>query len=380
MTESDTTNQLPVPTAGEDTPSRKRLWPLWALSLLALLAVLALGAWNWVQWQDRQQLQQRLGHLSDTTDRLDRQSSRAGDRLSDEVQALREQVSQQQQTLSKQARQIDHNAQTLLDAGNRTRTDWLLAEAEYLLRVASQRLQIENDYQGAMAALQSADKVLASTDDPGVFPVRKAVAQEIMALKSIEAVDRTGLYLTLEAAIDTVSGLTEQALTQDIDVDGETLTLSRSADTTGESSRSALSEGWQQLLTSFDEAITIRRMDETVKPLLSPQQSAYARLNLRLMLEEAELAVLRGNQTLYERALGKADTWLNNWYDDTHAPVRALRKTLDELQSRDINPELPDISQSLTLLKARLEGRLSTNRGDESDDSEPDSDTAGESS
>ncbi|PVY76922.1 uroporphyrin-3 C-methyltransferase [Tamilnaduibacter salinus] len=380
MTESDTTYQLPATTDSASTPRGKRLWPLWALTLLTLMAVLALSAWNWVQWQDRQQLQQRVGQLTDTTDRLDRQSSRAGDRLRGEVQSLREQLNQQQQTLSEQARQIDHNAQALLDAGNRTRTDWLLAEAEYLLRIGNQRLQIENDYEGAMAALQSADEVLASTDDPGVFPVRKAVAREIMALKSIETVDRTGLYLTLEAAIDTVSDLTEQALTRDIDVDGETLTLSQSGDDARDSSQSALSQGWRQLLASLDDAITIRRMDETVKPLLSPQQSAYARLNLRLMLEEAELAVLRGNQTLYERALGKADTWLNNWYDDTHAPVRALQKTLDELQSRDINPELPDISRSLSLLKARLEGRLSTNRDGEADSNGDSDNKTGESS
>jgi uroporphyrin-3 C-methyltransferase len=101
-------------------------------------------------------------------------------------------------------------------------------------------------------------------------------------------------------------------------------------------------------------------MDEPVKPLLSPDQSAYARLNLQLTLEEAALAVLRGQQELYDRALAKADNTLGQWYDNTHPRVNALKQSLDELAGLDIDPELPDISESLQLLKARLEGRLSS--------------------
>ena len=112
----------------------------------------------------------------------------------------------------------------------------------------------------------------------------------------------------------------------------------------------------------------VRRLDEPVKPLLSPDQSAWARLNLQLMLEEAEMAVLRGNQPLYERALNKAISTVNDWYDNTNPAIQGISGTLTELADRNVDPRLPDISKSLDLLKERLAGRTAagSNGGDES--------------
>ncbi|ENO14699.2 hypothetical protein J057_05091 [Marinobacter nanhaiticus D15-8W] len=320
-----------------------------------------MGLWSWHQWQQQQSLRQTISHLQSTTDSLDRNYSQTGSQLDSRLQSLQGELNEQQQLVADMRRQIDHNAQALLDAGNRDRTDWLLAEAEYLLRIANQRLQVEQDIDGALSALQAADEVLNETDDPGTYPVRKQVAKEIMALRSIEDVDQTGLYLELEAAIDAINNLTDEALAA-LDTSTEN-DESATRENPGEEGNT-LARGWSQIKSTLNEAIAIRRLDEPVKPLLSPQQSVYARLNMRLMLEEAQLALLRGNQTLYERALTKARDWLDTWYDGSHAPVRALRERLAELSQMDINPQLPDVSQSLNLLKARLEGRLNATSGE----------------
>lgn len=357
MTESK--NNLPA-TVPPSSPQSRRLWPLWLITVIVLIALVLLGLWSWHQWQQQQSLRQTISHLQSTTDSLDRNYSQTGSQLDSRLQSLQSKIDSQQQLVSNMRRQIDHNAQALLDAGNRSRTDWLLAEAEYLLRIANQRLQIEKDIDGALSALQAADEVLNQTDDPGTYPVRKQVAKEIMALKSIEDVDQTGLYLQLEAAIDAIGNLTDKALAQ------QARTEYNQTENQGDSKEQSgtLARGWEQIKSTLSEAITIRRLDEPVKPLMSPKQSVYARLNMRLMLEEAQLALLRGNQTLYERALAKARDWLDNWYDGSHAPVRALREKLKELSQKDINPELPDISKSLNLLKARLEGRLNATSGE----------------
>ena len=81
-----------------------------------------------------------------------------------------------------------------------------------------------------------------------------------------------------------------------------------------------LTKGWQKFKSTLMQVVVVRRLDESVKPLLSPDQSAYARLNLQLMLEEAEMAVLRGNQPVYERALAKAQTAVTDWYDGSNPP------------------------------------------------------------
>jgi uroporphyrin-3 C-methyltransferase len=91
------------------------------------------------------------------------------------------------------------------------------------------------------------------------------------------------------------------------------------------------------------------------------------------MLEETEMAVLRGNQPLYERALEKAITTVNDWYNSNNPEIRGLSSTLEELAGRDVDPELPDISQSLALLKERLAGRGVNNTGNQGESGGDDS-------
>lgn len=355
MTESNEQNQLPATVPHHQEPRRAATWPIWLVCLVLLAGLIALGLWSWQQWQTQQQLQQSLQHVTDMNNQLDQRLNQGRDSRSERLQSMENSLRDQQQRLNEQQRQIDHTASELLDAGNRTRTDWLLAEAEYLMRIANQRLQIEKDIRGALRALESADEVLRETDDVGVYPVREQLAREIMALRSVTDVDRTGLYLKLEAARDTVTQLTDRALIEQVP---ENSGADRQSDTvgTGEES-SALSRAWKRVKTSLSNVVSIRRLDEPVKPLLSPDQSAWARLNLQLMIEQAELAVLRGHDNLYQQALDKALTSLNTWFDGSNNRVTALKDTLTTLKDREINPELPDISRSLTLLKGRIAGR-----------------------
>nr|WP_297401593.1 uroporphyrinogen-III C-methyltransferase [uncultured Marinobacter sp.] len=350
---TETTHQLPAPIPQKSSP-RPRLWPVWLMALLALILAVALAFWSWQQWHTHQATLQTLKNLQQDTAQLEELYGDRGNQQSQRLQALEEKLAAQRELIATQRRQIDHNARELLEAGNRTRTDWLLAEAEYLLRIANQRLMIEKDIRGALSALQSADEVLAESDDIGVYPVRQQLAREILALKGLTGVDRTGLYLKLEAVIGSVHQLTDQALIHARAPDFATADSDNPVGT----EPNALVRAWRQFTDTLQQVIVVRRMDEPVKPLLSPDQSAYARLNLQLMLEEAELAVLRGNQLLYQRALTKARAAILDWYDASHPRVKAITATLTELAERNVDPELPDISQSLDLLKERLAGRL----------------------
>ncbi|MCL7945595.1 uroporphyrinogen-III C-methyltransferase [Marinobacter sp. ATCH36] len=358
--------QLPAPIPKQQQ-TRQRLWPLWIITLLALALAIALALWSWQQWNNYQSLQQSITSLESDTEQLDRMYGQTGNQQSQRLQALEEKLSEQRELISTQQRQIDHNARELLEAGNRTRTDWLLAEAEYLLRVANQRLMIEKDIRGALAALESGDEVLAESDDIGVYPVRQQLAKEILALKGIADVDRTGLYLKLEAAIDSIHQLTDDALASDR-APGFIADASDNAAGNTDSVPGLMAEGWNKVKDTLSQVVVVRRLDEPVKPLLSPEQSAYARLNLQLMLEEAELAVLRGHQELYSRSLTKASNAINNWYDSSNDRIIALSQSLDELSEKNVDPELPDISRSLELLKSRLAGRLDNGDGDEQGD------------
>ncbi|MAK49234.1 uroporphyrinogen-III C-methyltransferase [Marinobacter sp. UBA2498] len=365
---TETTNQLPA-TVSKEPPARQKLWPVWLVAILALIIAIALALWSWQQWNNHQAVMQTIESLKQDTAQLEDLYGDRGSQQSQRLQSLEEKLASQRELIATQQRQIDHNARELLEAGNRTRTDWLLAEAEYLLRIANQRLMIEKDIRGAMSALEAADEVLTESDDIGVYPVRQQLAREILALKGLTGVDRTGLYLTLEAAIDSIHQLTDQALISE-NAPGFVVNAAQGESAGTGEEPGAVVQAWNKVKATLMQVVVVRRMDEPVKPLLSPDQSAYARLNLQLMLEEAEMAVLRGNQPLYERALTKARTTIDDWYNASNPRVTALSETLAELAGKNVDPELPDISQSLDLLKERLAGRLNANNGNGEEDAD----------
>ena len=60
--------------------------------------------------------------------------------------------------------------------GNRAQ-EYLLAEVEYLLRIAIQRIQAGRDVATGLSLMLSADQTLAAADDAELFPIRRAWPQ-----------------------------------------------------------------------------------------------------------------------------------------------------------------------------------------------------------
>lgn len=361
-TQPEPTTPPPPPPSPQPRPKRAPEAPrqrlLWLVVLVLLLGLIGLAlATGWL-WQQRQSLEQQVSEMSQSVESIKTDRQNAGSQLSSRVEQLQAAQREQAQKQRDLTRQVDQAANSLLQMGNRTRNDWLLAEAEYLMRIANQRLRMERDIGGALALLQNADEVLKETEDMSTYPVRQELAREIQALRAVEDVDRIGLYLQLEAAIEQVEQLSNASLAN---TEAATPTANEGSDTTSTedpSSTSAyLARAWEATKQALAEVVTIRRMDEPVEAPLSPEQSAYANLNLRLMLEEAEMALLRANPVLYRSTLEKAQQWLTRWYDSANRDVAALSETLSALAQRDIKPDLPDISDSFNLLKARIAGR-----------------------
>ena len=91
--------------------------------------------------------------------------------------------------------------------------------------------------------------------------------------------------------------------------------------------------------------------DETALPLLTPDAEYFLRTNLTLQLQVARLALLRGEQAVFEESLADADDWLRDYFDTDSAQVRGARATIDEVRSSMIVVTPPDISRSLQLLR-----------------------------
>ncbi|MBW6393104.1 uroporphyrinogen-III C-methyltransferase [Billgrantia antri] len=333
-----------------------------AAGVLALILVLFLGigaglfAWN--TWGRLDTQQQRLAELEE----------RAGSAASaEEVAGLREQlesgerqrdaelteaIEAMQGEFASYRSEVDAALDQVLEELSREQEpdagEWLHAEAAYLLRLASQRLQLEGDVEGAAALLRTADERLAEADNPALLSVRRAIASELSILAGVPEVDRTGLYLALNSV--------QERLAQ--------LPLSRELEEIPARSgiEEAPSGGWQDQLSRFGQElkdlIVIRHHDEALEGLIAPEQESYLRQSARLVLEQAQLALLEEEQALYEASLDKALTLVENYYDTESSEVQAVVERLQELKGEAIQPELPDISGSHEALQEFIERRF----------------------
>ncbi len=253
--------------------------------------------------------------------------------LKSDVQAQRDAQLQSEQAL---ARSINEGMR-LSPPSSR---EWKLAEVEYLLRIANHRLLMERDAAAAAKLLAAADEVLAGLDDYSLYPVRAQLAEERLALGNIEEIDVQGAFLRLEAIKASLDRLPLQL---------PEYLAERRARPEPETQRSF----WQMLLDRLGSFVEIRRYDEGgLRPLLGPDEAGYLEMNLRLMLERAQLAVLRRDAVLYEHSVAAALAWLNDYLDSESPAVIEVRAELQSLLALQLNRELPDISGSLTNLRS----------------------------
>ncbi len=220
---------------------------------------------------------------------------------------------------------------------------WKLAEAEYLLRIANHRLLMERDVTGALQLLQGADQILLEIDDFGFYEVRARLADEMLALGAVRDTDLQGIYLRLEAVKGEIVKLPLQ-------VPEYLLTTGEDSQTTDEV---GLLEG---LRAQFASYMRFRRLEGGQKPLLAPEEAVYLELNLRLMLERAQLAALRRQQVVYEQSIATARDWIVEFLERDDEIAQRIAMELDALVEVELNLTLPDISASLAALVAARRG------------------------
>ena len=125
-----------------------------------------------------------------------------------------------------------------------------------------------------------------------------------------------------------------------------------------------LRQGYEQALQTLSRYVTVRRRDMPFEALVDPQWEALLRQNLVMLLQQAQVALLSGNQPLYQASLQRARRWLTEYYLADDAATAAAVRELDELAAQPIAVEFPDISRSLLQLDAVMEQRLQRGGGE----------------
>ncbi|MGB7801879.1 uroporphyrinogen-III C-methyltransferase [Buttiauxella sp.] len=292
------------------------------------------------------------------------------DALATQLTALQKQQEQQQSSLEttiKQqaaaldesnrqqanlARELDEVQQKVATISGSDAKTWLLAQSDFLVKLAGRKLWSDQDVTTAAALLKSADASLADMNDPSLLAARRALTDDIAALSSITQVDYDGIILKLNQLSNQVDNLRlADNNTDDTPMDSDGNELS----STVTEWRQNLTKSWHNFMDSF---ITIRRRDETAVPLLAPNQDVYLRENIRSRLLVAAQAVPRHQDETYKQSLENVSTWVRAYYDTNDSVTKAFLDELDSLSQQSINMDVPQTLESQPLLEKLMQTRV----------------------
>lgn len=322
------------------------------LIALALLVAAGYGLWRGWQWgagtleavSTQQELLARLGR---DVQGLHAQADELASRQTDLAQA----VQRNGQDLASLGGQLEDSTEAVARLnetveGGRTRVQ--LAAVEQLLLMANDRLLLAHDAVSALRALDLADQRLARLSDPRLQPVREALSGERAALTALTLPDTTGFALTLG---DIQKRAATLPLRVHVPKPGEEQSQAEPAAAPG---GSWLDRLWTNAKSGLANIFALRRDPRGQPRLLAPEEAALVGQILELKLEGARLALLARDGLAFKELTGAARDWVAQQYDLDDADVQLALKELGRLHEQTLAPKPPDISRSLTLLRAQL--------------------------
>ena len=337
----------------ESQPPRKVKNNGVVLGAVAIAIALAMGAG--LSLYGNHQIQQQAAASQALALQLsDLQQSALSDKKSLEQQLATQtsalDTARQQQAATSQ--QLDELKQKVATISGSDAQTWMLAQADYLVKMAGRKLWSDQDVTTAAALLKSADASLADMNDPSLIDARRALTHDISTLSALSQVDYDGVILKLNQLSNDVDNLR----IADNDSDNEPM------DADSNELSSSLREWRQNLVKSWhnfmDDFITIRRRDATAEPLMAPDQDIYLRENIRSRLLIAAQAVPRHQDEIFKQSIDTVSAWTRAWFDSNDPNTKAFLSQLDELSQQSVSMDVPEALQSQPLLDKLMETRV----------------------
>jgi uroporphyrin-3 C-methyltransferase len=267
---------------------------------------------------------------------LDAAVASLDDRLQQQQQRLTTRLDEQDARIAALAQSSADDTATAAGTA-RLASMFKLIEAQYLLQSANDRLVLVGDGAGALALMLAAQKVLADVDTPAALNVRTKLNDEITLLRGEPGVDVNATFLRLEK------------LKQDLP-DSPAVGAGFAATNVPPAGDIPISV-WQQVVRKFMSLFEFRRNTDGGQRPLALAEVDQLRLNLELLVQTAQLALLRDDARVYAQSLTAARASLDAYRANNGDKVASAQAEIDQLLAVPLHRALPNVSGSLTELR-----------------------------
>ncbi|MET0231231.1 MAG: uroporphyrinogen-III C-methyltransferase [Rhodanobacteraceae bacterium] len=307
-------------------------------ALALIVAVIALALAGFAAWRIitiergqagaesamRSELDTRLADLSRNADQRKRDLETLRSRLAD-TDSVNKSVREELLGLGERSRHLEDAVANLAEQRLTGRDALALNEAEFLLQLAQERLELFHDAQAALAAYKLADSALAAAEDPVFAGVRQTISAEMQALEAAKPLETNATLAALERIRGTLATLPDKS--------------ARMAATNGTRSRfEALLQ--QFVRVSHDDSAAPERRD-----------AGLARTLAAIDLRAAEAALLARDPAAYTGALARSRAAIIASLDPDAPPVKETLAEIDRLAAAPLAPATPELGSALRELR-----------------------------
>ena len=337
--DTEATTALNAGAGASDTPvsvapaPRNRAGWLVGLIVLALLLAAGWGVWQFSQRERAatasrdSALSQQMAEMVQRNQQRQRDIDSLRTRLG-ELEGVNRSLREEVLGLGERSRNIEDAVANLAEDRLGSQDAMALAEAEYLLQLAGERLALFHDVNAAISAYRLADSALAGAEDPLFASVRQTIAAEVQLLNASEP-------LQTQAALASLAQL-------------RTATQTLPEKTANRSEAEPLDATTSRFYRVFSQFVRITHDTSAVQP---QRDTGLARSLILLDLRAAEAALLARDPAAFSAALSEARTQMTLTFEDSNPELQAALVRLHQLQAAPLAPALPELGSALKELR-----------------------------
>lgn len=220
------------------------------------------------------------------------------------------------------------------------RIDWMLKEIEHFIMLAERRVSLLSDAKGALALLQEADNIARDLNEPAARSLRDALTKDMHALQiaSEASLDIDGIFLRISNLVQRVPKL---------NIPRYELYQAPPGAAGGVPTSSEGIELFFERFVNFLTSLVRYQKHEKQKPILLTAERDYMAQGIVLLLEQGQLALLRGDTNAYRLSLSEARNRIDSFLLVQQDEAKLFITELDALAAIKLRPPMPTVDGSV---------------------------------